>query len=71
MKKLLLTVAVSAMMLSASTPAEEVYICKGPKSKRYHLKKDCSGLGNCSTAVYKVTKKEATDAGRTLCKLED
>lgn len=71
MKKLLLTLATSVLILSASAPADEVYICKGRASKRYHLKKDCSGLKNCSTAVYKVTKKEAADLGRTLCKLED
>jgi len=71
MKKILLTIALAATLISANLPAEEVYICKGPASKRYHMVKDCRGLSNCSTAIYKVTKKDAVAARRTLCKLED
>jgi len=49
----------------------KVYICKGKSSKRYHYKKNCRGLSNCSTKIYEVTLSEAKDLGRTLCGWED
>ena len=49
----------------------DVYICKGPQSKKYHFKKDCRGLSNCSTNIYKVTLTEARQLGRGLCGWED
>lgn len=71
MKKLLLTFALSGLMLSTSVPSDKVYVCNGPKSTRYHLKKDCSGLNNCSTAIQETSLKVAKEKNRTLCKLED
>lgn len=56
---------------SFSFNVSEVYICKGPKSKRYHYKKDCRGLSNCSTDTYSLTLSEAKNLGRTLCGWED
>ncbi|SHI49351.1 hypothetical protein SAMN04488096_102105 [Mesonia phycicola] len=50
---------------------ENVYICKGPSSKKYHLKKNCRGLSNCSTDIYSVTKEKAKSLNRTLCGWED
>lgn len=49
----------------------QVYICKGPKSKRYHYRKNCRGLKRCSTKVSKVSIEEAKDKNRTLCGYED
>ena len=49
----------------------KVYICKGKSSKRYHYKKNCRGLSNCSTKTYEVTLKEAKELKRTLCGWED
>jgi len=49
----------------------EVYICKGKYSKKYHYKKKCRGLSNCSTSTYKVKLSEAKNLGRTLCGWED
>jgi hypothetical protein len=49
----------------------DVYICKGKYSKRYHYIKNCRGLSNCSTDIYKVTLSEAEELGRTLCGWED
>ena len=49
----------------------EVYICKGPSSKKYHLTPECKGLSNCSTKTYKVELSKARKMGRTLCGLED
>ncbi len=58
-----------------SSCAEEtettVYICKGKYSKKYHYKKNCRGLSNCSTAIYKTTLDSARKAGRKICGFED
>jgi hypothetical protein len=49
--------------------AAEVYICKGPSSKKYHRTETCRGLSNCSTKIYKVSLKEAVDEwNRTQCR---
>jgi len=50
---------------------EDVYICKGPGSKRYHYSKSCRGLKSCSTKLYKVKLSEAKRLKRTLCGWED
>lgn len=74
MKKalLLITALTSTTFLSSFERSEDyVYICKGPKSERYHLKEDCRGLNNCSTDTYKVTLTEAKKLKRTLCGFED
>ncbi|WP_421823765.1 hypothetical protein [Flagellimonas oceanensis] len=51
--------------------ADDVYICKGKGSKRYHYKKDCRGLSRCSTKIYEVSLSKAKEMGRTLCGWED
>jgi len=53
-------------LYSAKTTSK-VYICTGPKSKRYHTNPDCRGLGSCSKAVRAVTIEKAQQMGRTLC----
>ncbi len=55
------------LLTSFSLEVSEVYICKGPQSKKYHYKKDCRGLENCSTEIYSVSIGEAKNLGRTLC----
>ncbi|GHC48082.1 hypothetical protein GCM10008083_09230 [Ulvibacter litoralis] len=60
------------MALPSFAPSvSNVYICKGPSSKKYHYKKDCRGLSNCSTDVYPVSLSDAKQFGRTLCGWED
>jgi hypothetical protein len=49
----------------------DVYICKGKYSKKYHYVKNCRGLSNCSTDIYKASLSEAKDLGRSLCGWED
>lgn len=66
----LLFVVVSSF-ISVRNIETKVYICKGKSSKRYHYKKDCRGLSNCSTKIYEVTLSEARNIGRTLCGWED
>ena len=72
MKKFML-LAVTAFILTAASPIpfSNVYICNGSKSTKYHLTDDCRGLNRCSTAIEKVTLKEAQDKGRTICGFED
>lgn len=48
-----------------------VYICMGKGSKKYHYRKNCRGLSNCSTKIHEVTLAKATEMGRTLCGWED
>ena len=60
------------LLIGGFTLAEtDVYICKGPQSKRYHLTKSCQGLKNCSTEINKVSLSEAKKMERTLCGFED
>ena len=48
-----------------------VYICKEPNSYVYHYSPHCWGLKKCSTALKKITEKEAKEKGRRLCGYED
>jgi hypothetical protein len=59
------------VLLSFKGSEAYVYICKGQYSKKYHFKKDCRGLSNCSTEIYKVTLAESKKLKRTLCGWED
>ncbi|KAA1245876.1 hypothetical protein [Aquimarina sp. RZ0] len=63
-----ITITTAVPIRSSDT---DVYICKGPRSKKYHHRKNCRGLKRCSTRIYKVCLKEATNKGRTLCGWED
>lgn len=53
----------------AKTSVENVYICNGPGSKKYHKIEKCRGLSNCSTKTEKITKDAAIKKGRTACKM--
>ena len=80
--KNILQLSVLCVLLTAITPfsalsscAEEtettVYLCKGKYSKKYHYNKNCRGLSNCSTAIYKTTLDSAKKSGRKICGFED
>jgi len=72
MRKTFLLLTTTYLFLSTHPPLEDnVYICKGKSSKRYHLKKSCRGLSSCKSGVSEVTLKKAKDIGKTLCKWED
>jgi hypothetical protein len=60
-----------SILFLLSFHTKEVYICNGKSSKKYHYKKNCKGLSNCSTDVYKVELSQAKKIGRTLCGWED
>ena len=51
-----------------SAQDEEVYICTGPNSKRYHRSSNCMGLSSCSADIRCVTISYAKELGRTPCK---
>lgn len=69
MKKLIF---LSAIILFTSFNTEtEVYLCNSKGGKKYHLTKDCKGLGNCKAEIIKVTLSEAKERGKTLCGFED
>lgn len=71
MKKLITLTLIFALFTSFVGIDTNVFICKGKSSKKYHLKKNCRGLSNCSTKTYEVTLKEAKELKRTLCGWED
>lgn len=48
-----------------------VYLCMGKGSKKYHYRKNCRGLSNCSTKLHEVSLAKAREMGRTLCGWED
>ena len=74
MKKLLFLLVFIPLVFTCSDSnsyEKDVFICKGPSSKKFHLKSNCRGLSNCSTKIYKVNITEAKRIGRTLCGFED
>ena len=70
MKKIILILAIPIILI-LNNEQKEVFICKGKSSKKYHLDKNCRGLKNCSTKIYKVKLQEALKMKRTLCGWED
>ncbi|WP_281989926.1 hypothetical protein [Aquimarina aggregata] len=67
----LFLVVMLAHPIAKVTADTQVYICKGPKSKRYHYRKHCRGLKRCSTEISKISLEEAKNKNRTLCGYED
>ena len=53
--------------ISVNAVNSNVFICNGPYSTKYHYKKTCRGLSNCSTDIEEVSLVVAKDKGRTLC----
>ncbi len=49
--------------------SDNVYICTGGSSKRYHCDPDCKGLSRCSGEIEEISEEEAEDMGRTPCKI--
>lgn len=79
MKHLLSSLALIPIMLwgcSCANPGQyapgkssKVYICTGPKSKRYHYDSTCKGLSSCSGEVREVSLSEAQKMRRTPCRI--
>lgn len=49
--------------------SDNVYICTGGSSRRYHCDPDCKGLSRCSGEIEEIIEEEAEDMGRTPCKI--
>jgi hypothetical protein len=68
---ILVILAFPWLLLTQPTPPPgSVYICDSQGAKRYHLRKNCSGLRNCRHEIITVTLDSAKRTGRTLCHLE-
>lgn len=71
MKKLTALALIFLLTTSFIGIDTKVFICKGKSSKKYHLKKSCRGLSNCSTDTYEITLSKAKELKRGLCGWED
>lgn len=49
--------------------SDNVFICTGSSSERYHCDPDCKGLSRCSGEIEEISEEEAEDMGRTPCKI--
>lgn len=48
---------------------DEVYVCTGGSSKKYHSTPDCRYLENCKGEVREVDQRFAEEKGRTPCRM--
>lgn len=48
---------------------EEVYVCTGGSSRKYHRLSNCKGLRSCGGNIEKVYLEFAEEKGRTPCKM--
>ena len=77
MKKLLLSLAFILIAGTATQTAFEVsakkeptvYVCTGPKAKRYHASSNCKGLNRCSGDIVSISQSAASQKGFTPCKI--
>lgn len=53
--------------ISTNNSKDNVYICTGTQSKRYHKTEDCIGLSKCSRSIEEISIEEAEELGRTPC----
>ncbi|MCC6252918.1 MAG: hypothetical protein IT238_10700 [Bacteroidia bacterium] len=68
MRTALLLLAFSFVSFTFSAK-KNVYICTDPKSQYYHLEELCKELEKCNYQVKEVTKGEAEDQNKRLCKV--
>ena len=71
MKSFVFILTLALVTAASQISTDTVYICKGKSSKKYHLKKNCRGLSNCSTDISEVSLEAAKKLGRGLCGWED
>lgn len=64
-----------ALILSGQVSTEiktkeaTVYICTGPKAKKYHATQTCRGLNRCSGSIRQLSVSSARAKGFTPCKI--
>ena len=66
-KYYILLLLLSSLLLTACSD-NKVYICTGPQSHAYHVKKNCRGLDRCSREIKTVTLEEAERMHRHPCR---
>ncbi|MXV14284.1 hypothetical protein [Hufsiella ginkgonis] len=71
MKTLLLLMIVFIHTNCAVVDTTAVYVCESRNATRYHYKRNCRGLGNCTYKVAKITLSNAKKSGKKLCRWED
>jgi len=71
MKQITTLAIIFALTTSFVATETKVFICNTKSSKKYHLKKNCRGLSNCSTETFEVTLDKAKELKITLCGWED
>ncbi len=49
----------------------DVYVCKSPNAKRYHLNANCHALKRCNHEIEKIKEEKAKRFGTNLCGHED
>lgn len=70
-----LILSVLALILSGQVSTEvktkeaTVYICTGPKAKKYHATETCRGLNRCSGSIRQLSVSSARAKGFTPCKI--
>jgi hypothetical protein len=52
---------------SVHCTSNTVFVCDNGNPQKYHHKKDCRGLANCTRQIISITLEEAMKSGRTLC----
>lgn len=57
-----------AGLSDTETSIDNVYICTGSSSKKYHKTAKCRGLDACKKTIKKISISEAEEKGRTPCK---
>lgn len=64
-----------ALILSGQVSTEvktkdaTVYVCTGPKAKKYHATQTCRGLNRCSGSIRQLSVSIARAKGFTPCKI--
>lgn len=55
--------------VKSAVSSDNVFVCTGSSSKRYHCNRECRGLSRCSGEIEEVSEEEAEDMSRTPCKI--
>lgn len=63
------SISACALERTHKNQSEKVYVCHGPKSKRYHKTPNCKGLCRCSTDIRQMTRQEAEAKHYTPCRI--
>ena len=51
----------------STTQIENIFLCEGEFSEKYHNNSNCRGLNNCSTELTNTSIENAITQGRTQC----